>query len=222
MRTVTRLQLRTRSSQLANIENDPSFGTTEINDLIDLHMPAVYDILVAAGPADYYAATYAIAVSAGVIPYMLPSNFLSLVNVFVVETTDYQRPIDAMADRERQGYRAPAVACTVNMEYIPVCPLLTSDVSTFDGVDGWDELISARVARDILIKRDGDTSNVLAIMQHAERRIRTYSTQRKRGGPKLLVDVEADVCWPHNIQLDAFRLRGGNLELYSSLWGPYG
>lgn len=207
--------------ELANVQNDPSFDVTEVNDKIDLHMPAVYDFLVAAGPADYYAAETTISVSAGIIPYALSDDFLSLVNVWVQEGDEWRRPIDQIQDRQRQAYRAPVQSCTLIVEYIPACPVFDEDSDTFDGVDGWDELISAKVARDLLIKREGDVGSVMAIIAQAEKRIRSFSTQRKRGGPKMMVDVESDTCWPYSVQVDAYRLRGANIEVFSSLWGPF-
>jgi hypothetical protein len=207
--------------QLANVQNDPSFAASEVNDLINLHMPAVYDLLVSAGPPDYYAADHTFAVSAGIIPYGLPDDFLSAVNFWVLETDNWFRPLDTFQDRMRQTFQGPAMNCTVVMEYIPTCPVFDQDADTFDGVDGWEELISARVARDILVKREGDVSAVMSIMAAAEKRLRSTSTQRKRGGPKYLIDVEADMGWPYRIQLDAYRLRGSNVEFYSNLWGPF-
>lgn len=218
-RTVTRANLRTRSSQLANVENDGSFTTTELDSLINLHVPAVHDLLVAAG--QYIAASTTVSVVANTIVYALPADFLSLENVWVHESDDYRRPLDPIQDRQRQHFRAPTQACTVTLEYCPAAPVFDDDVDTFDGVDGFDELVSARVARDILVKREGDVSAVMAIIAATEKRVRSVSTQRHRGGPKMIVDVESDHGWPRAVQLDGFRLRGGNIELYSSLWGPF-
>jgi hypothetical protein len=220
-RNVSRSTIRARATQLANVQNDPSFTVAEVNDGINLHMPAVYDFLVAAGPPDYYAADYTFSVSSGIIPYQLPDDFLSAVNFWVLETDQWYRPLDTFQDRMRQAYRGPAMDCTVIMEYIPICPVFDQDADTFDGVDGWEELIAARVARDILVKREGDVTAVLNIMAAAEKRLRAPATQRKRGGPKYLIDVEADMGWPYRIQLDAYRLRGANVEFYSNLWGPF-
>ncbi len=220
-RTVTRTVLRTRAFQLANVENDPSFTEAEGNGLITLHMPAVYDFLVAAGPPDYYAADTDVSVVAGQIPYALPDDFLSLVNVWVQETDEWRRPLDQVQDRQRQGYKPPAAAVIVTLEYIPTCPTFDEEEDTFDGVDGWDELISAKVARDIILKREGDVGAVMAIIQGAEKRIRSFAPQRQRGGGRMVVDVESDVAWPYSKQIDGYRLRAGNIEFYSSLWGPF-
>ncbi len=201
--------------------SDPVFTSTKLNALINLHLPAVYDTLVAAGPADYYSSDATVSVTAGTIQYALPSDFLALVNVFVHEGDDYKRVIDAMPDRARQGFRAPQMAGTITVEYIPTCPVLDDDADTFDGVDGWDELVSAKVARDILVEREGDTSVVLGTIAMAEKRIRSYSTSRHRGGSNMLTDVESDICWPYSVQIDTFRLRASNIEFYTSIWGPY-
>ena len=221
MRTVTRLQLRDRAKHLANIQNDPNFDDDEVNDLINLHMPAVYDILVAAGPADYYAAEDTVDVVAGQIQYQLPEDFLSLVNVFVHESDEWRRPIDIMRDRQRQSYRAPIQSCTITLEYIPTCPVMDEDSDTFDGVDGWEELVSARVARDLLTKREGDPGVVLATIAQAEKRIRSASTSRVRGGPKLVQDLESDLGWWHSVRVDVYRVRAGNIEFYSNIWWPF-
>lgn len=219
-RTVTRANLRSRITQLANIENDPNFATSELNALINLHTPAVHDMLVAAG--QYIAASTDFSVVAGTIAYALPADFLSMENVWVQESSDYRRPLDPIQDRQRQHYRSPTQACTVTMEYCTTAPEFDDDADTFDGVDGFDELVSARCARDILVKREGDVSAVMAIIQSTEKRIRSFVTQRHRGGPKMIVDVESDQGWPRSVQLDGFRLRAGNIEFYSSLWGPFG
>ena len=41
------------------------------------------------------------------------------------------------------------------------------------------------------------------------------------GVAKYLTDVESEAAWPHSVQLDGYRLRGDNVEVYSSLWGPF-
>jgi hypothetical protein len=219
-RSATRGQIRTRAFQLANVINDPSFPVTKGDDLINLHTPAVYDELVIAGPPDAYSAETQVSVTAGTTTYALPVDFLSLTNVLVHEGDDYKRPIDPIGDRQRQHYRSPQSSATITIEYIPSCPTFDNDADTFDGISGWEELISARVARDILVERQGDTSTVMAIIGASNARIRSSANQRQRVGPKYLPDVESDICWPYSVQIDAWRLRGDNIEFYTSLFGP--
>ena len=222
-RNANRGQVRTRAMQLANVVNDPSFQPADVNELINLHWPAVYDQLIAAGPADYYTAETPITTTAGLSVYALPTDFFALTNVLVQESGSYLRPLDPMGgDRQRQHYQPCQVTgATVILEYIPTAPTFDDDADTFDGVDGWDELLSAKVARDIVIKRQGDVTPLMAIIAGTEKRIQSFAKGRQRMGPKLLPDVESDICWPYSVQIDAWRLRGDNIELFTALFGPY-
>ena len=78
-RTATLTQMRTRIRQLANVEGDTNITDAELTDLVNRHLAEVYDILVAAGPADYYAASRDVTTSRGVIAYALDADFLALV-----------------------------------------------------------------------------------------------------------------------------------------------
>lgn len=219
-RTVTRLQIHTRARQLADVVSNSTVTDAEVNDLINLHLPAVYNILVAAGPADYYSATTTITTANGVIPYTLTVDFLRLTAVYVIDSTAVRVPIYAMSDRRRMAYRAPTGAFSVEVEYVPSCPVLANDSDTFDGVSGWEELTSAKVARDILIHRKADTTEVERIIAAKEPQIRSSSV-RDQGGPRFIDDVENSAPWWFTAQsrLTGYRLRGSTLELYESICG---
>lgn len=219
MRIVTRSQIRSRARQLANVESDPNITDSELNELLNLYLPSVYELCLLAGPADYYAASYTVSVTAGTSEYSLPSDFRALTEVMVVENADWKRPIEPLRPRERGGYKAPSVDATVEIEYLPSCPIMSDDADTFDGVDGWDELISARVARDVIGKRKSDPSLVMAIIAETEKRIRSLSTSRDKFGGKKIIDVETEYLWPRAIRIDAYRLRAGNIEFYESVYG---
>jgi hypothetical protein len=218
-RSVSLETLRIRSKQLANVVNDASFDDEDVNQLVRLYVPTVHDMLVAAGM--YIASETPVAVTAGTTVYGLPADFLSLECVWVLESSDYRRPLDPVPERQRQHYRSPITDASVILEYCSAAPLLEDDSDTFDAVDGFDELVSAKVARDLIAKREGDPSVVMSMIATSEQRIRSHSTQRHRGGPKMIVDLESDCGWPRSVQLDGFRLRGDNIEFYSSLWGPF-
>lgn len=218
-RTVTRSVLRSRARQLANVENDPSVLDADINEWLNLHLTDVYDLLVAAGPPDYYAASTTVTTVSGTIEYALPSDFLSIVNVYANESSDIRRSIDPIGDRERHAFKAPNGAWSVTVEYIPVCPTLSSDGSTFDGINGWDELVAAKTAIMLLAKREGDPTIPVNIVTATMARIKSAASQRQRGGPRLINDVEQEYMWPRSVRIDGFRLRAGNIELYESLWG---
>jgi hypothetical protein len=139
----------------------------------------------------------------------------------LVENADWRRPLDPVRDRQRGGYRAPTVAATIELEYLPSCPLMTDDGDTFDGVDGWEELISAKIALYIMGKRKSDPSLPLSIIAETEKRIRTMSSNRDRWGGKHITDVETTFLWPRSVRVDAYRLRAGNIEVFESVYGMH-
>lgn len=219
-RNVARLALRTRVRQLSDTENDANITDTEINNLLNLHMPHVYGILVAAGAPDYYSSSTTITTTSGTTSYALPADFRSLVNMYVVESADIRRIIGPMRESYRDQYKAPSASnWQVSMEYIPCCPVWTDDADNFDGVEGWDWLISALCARDILIKQRRDASTIVAMAIQHEQLIKSMSSNRDKGGARYVQDVEYGASWPRTVRLDAYRLRAGNVELYESLYG---
>lgn len=224
-RTVTLLSLRTWARQLSDTENDRNVTDTELTALANRHIPEVYDDLVAAGPADYYAASTPVTTVAGQIPYSLPSNFLSLMDVFVHESSSERRSLPSMPNGTRGRFQGPTSAGTeLTLEYIPSAPVLALDADTFDGVSGFEELIANLMARDVIIKRNHDPTSVLGTIGALRARIVSRSRTRNRGEPKRITDTD-DIFvdpvngWTNSSNLVCYRLRAGNLELYESAAG---
>lgn len=224
MDAVTLLELRTRAQELSDTENDVNVTTARWNALANLHLKKVYGLLVDAGPADYYASTTQITTVRGLVESALPDDFRNLVGVYVRETPDRRRPIDPMPEAARGNYKAPSGVWTLDVEYIPTPPTLELDGDTFDGVSGWDELISAYMARDVMIKRESDMSSVQNTIAEETTRIRVEARKRDRR-PKRIVDLDdrGRERWPYidssGSRIACYRLRANNLELYEPLWG---
>lgn len=218
---VSLLELRTRARQLSDTEGNPNVTDAELTALANRHASDLWDRLVDAGPADYAASTTQITTDVDVIPYPLPEDFRNLVEVYVREgTTGQVRRLRPMPEGTRARYRAPQDEYTVDIEYIPTCTVLESDGDTLDGVSGWDELIVNLMARDVQIKRDGPTADVLNNIARLDARVTQRARKRDRG-PKFIVD--ADDAYAENpdyittARLACYRLRAGNLELYEHL-----
>lgn len=222
-RNVSLLELRTWARQLSDTENDPNVTDAELTALANRHLPEVYDRLVDAGPADYYAALTSYTTSNGTFAYALPSGFRNLVQVMVRESSDERRILYPMPEGARGRFKAPTGVWTVDLEYIPVPDVLEDDGDTFDGVSGFEELIANLMARDVMVKRESDPSIVMANIARMEARIVQRSRARDRG-PKRVTDLDdAADPFPYLLsgksRLSCYRLRAGNLELYESLWG---
>lgn len=223
-RNVSLLQLRTWARELSDTEGDPNITDAELTALANRHIPEVYDRLVDAGPADYYASTTQITTASGDIHYPLEDDFRNLVAVFVRESSDERRPIFPMPEGARGSFKAPTGVWTLDVEYIPVPEPLEDDGDTFDGVSGFEELIANLMARDVMAKRESDPSIVMSNIARMEARIVARSRSRDRG-PKYVTDLDDaghppyPFGWTGSSRISCYRLRAGNLELYEGQWG---
>lgn len=223
-RAVTLTNLRTWARQLSDTENDDAVTDVELTALANRHYPEVYDLLVEAGPPEYFASSTIVSVTAATIPYALQADFRALLGVYVHESSDERRPLMPMPEGARGQFKAPTTSATVTLEYIPAATTLVNGPDTVDGVSGWEELIVARMARDVMVKLEKDPSIVMASIGSLEQRIRQRSKNRDRGQPRRITDLdEASVVspwgWTGSSQLACYRLRAGNIELYEPLWG---
>jgi hypothetical protein len=219
-RTVTLLELRTWARQLSDTENDPNITDAELTSLANRHTTELYDVLVDAGPPEFYSSTASVSVTPGVSSYALAANFRTLLDVYVQESSTELRRIRPMGPGERARFQAPTASSSVTVEYIPAATLLSADSDTLDGVSGWEELIANLMARDVLVKRKHDPSIVMSTIGRLEARIATRSRNRDRGNAKRVTDLDEQVTnWFPLLtsSLQAYRLRAGNLELYEPI-----
>jgi hypothetical protein len=217
---VTRATLRTRVRQRTATQNAENPSDTEINVLINVYVGELYDLLVDAGPPDYYASDTTITTAAGTIAYALPADFRSLITVEAVEDTDRFRPLAPLTDLDRVVYRSPSGVYSVRVRYIPAPPQFTTDsgaTGQFDGVSGWDQLITAWCARAVLQSEERETGPIDQEIAHLESRVRHQAAHRHRGMPKAVLDVESIDAWPYPFgsSVDAYQLRAGFIDIFT-------
>ncbi len=235
-RTVSLGDLKAWARQLSDTENDPNVGEDELDALANRHRMEVYDRLVDAGPADYYAATTTITTSVDVAEYAVDATFRNLTGVYVRQASDAEtrRPLMPMPNGARANYKPPTGIWTVDIEFIPVPSDLDDDGDTIDGVSGFEELVAKMMARDIMVKREADPSAVMADIARLEASITTRARSRDKGQPKRVTDLDEvwDRPYPFGwawgygtgsvTKLTCYRLRGDNIELFESTgwWTP--
>lgn len=216
-RTQTLSFMRTRALRIADMETSGFVGTTEANDAINSAIAEVWDLLVNTNPTEMYSKDGSISTVTGTTAYSLPSDFLNAIAVYAVDsTTGTQRPVDPVNNYDRGYMRAPQSTYTITLEYNPVATILVNDSDTFDGVNGYEELVIALAARNFLIKEESDIG---AVQQNInEMRARIGSFKRTRG-PRMLTDVSAtDVrIYPATLGVRGYRIRAGNIELFESI-----
>lgn len=222
-RTVTLAELRTWARQLADVEGDPNVTDAELTALANRHRTELYDILVDAGPPEYFAASTTITTVPGTITYSLPADFRSLVDVFAHESVDERRALYPMGPGERAQYKAPSGAWTFTLEYIPTPTALVNGSDALDGVSGWEELVANLMARDVMVKRESDPSVVINTIDRQMARIQSRARSRDRGHPRFIADTDEQLDHgpSYNVTVTNYRLRGASLELYEPLWGPW-
>ncbi len=189
---------------------------TEVNDAINDELCELYDLLVSAAPPDYYYAETTISTVSGTILYSLPNDFLKLISVLADEGNGKRRPLDVVrSEYERAYYAAPGGVYSVIVGYVPAAQVLVNDGDTFDGVSGWDALITARVARRLLAKAKKDVSDLMQEIAAKTQEIRTHA-RRDVGHPRYITDVDGAEAWlyPNSNLLRAFDVKGGNISLY--------
>jgi hypothetical protein len=229
-RTVTLLQLRTRARQLANMESATNlWPDADVTERVNTHLTELYDTFRVASPPDYYSTSVAIAVVAGTTAYAFASDFIDVQSVYVrsssagtINPGDVKYEVRPIRESERGFLQTPTQAYNVVVEYTPTLTLLASDGATFDGVNGWDELVVALVARDMLTKARESTEALEIKINEMRMRIRTMGT-RDRGAPQYIRDVDESSyrgTVPGAASLYGYRIRAGNIEFYecATVW----
>jgi hypothetical protein len=215
--TQTLLQLRTRLRELTDTENDTHLSDAELTRYINSAITYVYDKLVISSPSDYFLKETPIAVVAGTDSYVLPTDFYKLRALYVQEQPGYFRPVEPCQEEERMLLSAPTEACTLKMEYIPCATPLALDEDTFDGINGWEELVLQTAAIDVKNKREEDSVQHFRKRQDLEKRISRMAF-RDAGAPERVIDRNVkrrrDAWYFGTLLTRKYRLQAGNIRIY--------
>lgn len=196
--------------------------SAEVTDLINDELPEVYRLLVSCGPPDYYSSSATFTTISGTTAYSLPSTFFEETNVYCADTTTFKRPLLPVDGWGLSRVQAPRAVYSITMEFVPYPPLLVGDDDAFDGVAGWDSLLTCRVARRLLQKRKADTSSVDAELSALSQELRSQARRSK--GPRFTRDVDdlSSPSWavPYLTAVTNYRIRGGSIEFYQAIVSP--
>ncbi len=202
------------------MENSTFVTDAELTRLINVHHYRLYNRLALAVPY-YYSKDFPIVTVPGQIPYPLPPDFRSAQVVYAVEQVDQFRPLRNLTDFQRNVYRAPAGAYNVTLRYTPLATPLVGDLDTLDGFSGYDEFIVAAVARDMILKEEGDVGALIDEMNQLQAELMA-SLPRDQGQPEYVTEVEYAIDWPYPYRqaVNAYQIRAGFLDLYaiSPVW----
>lgn len=217
-RTVTIDTLITRCQQLTDTENDTHVSSTEWFSIMNSAIAETWDTIVNAGLGEKWVTSVSISVVAGTSVYDLftaASNFYRVHAVYVSENGQL-RPLRRMNPAEIQAFKAPTQACTVKLYYIPYSPVLTTGQS-FDGINGWEELVLMTAACAVKLKREEDYNVFYRRKKELEQRVKSMGNvdfgEPIRVSRKRRYGRNEYSLYSNN--LNGYVLRGDNIELYS-------
>ncbi len=223
-RTVTLATMRTKVRQRADAENDPHVTDAEIDGLINDAYTFFYDKLIESCPPDYFRTTYTFNTADGTVAYALPSDFYKLRQVYSVENSVHNRPLEQVDEVARRAYRAPDAVNSMRLDYIPVASTLSDDSDTIDGINGWDELVVLTAAIDIKNKKEDDATPLLRKQRMLLERVEKMAP-RDEGSPRHIIRRRyprapfrrfgysaTDSSTRQDV--DGYTLVGGNIEIY--------
>lgn len=206
--------LRATTKLLANMRSNAFLSDAEINGFINQANYELYDLLVQARGHEYFLTVAPAATVAGTATVALPNAHYQMVTVFANWGAQQLEELDSLdhlgdqveyrnwntwaqgspkAWREREQllelFPTPSRVTTLELRYIPTCTDLTVDGSTVDGVNGWDKLVSARAAMEILGMQGLPSGNAERVYLAARARIEELASERAAANPPTIRDV---------------------------------
>lgn len=209
--------LRTRVRERADMKNSNFVEDSELNQYINSSYQELYDILVTSFEDYYTLPPVSFSIASGSNYYTLPTDFYKLRGVDAkLDSDNYytMQPFD-FANRNKfnqsllvlnsanyyKQYRIVGGRLYITPEdnasgdyriwYVPRATTLTSDSSTLDGINGWEEYIVVDAARKCLDKEESDTSALAQEKEMLRQRIINASAKRDAGMPKTITDVNS-------------------------------
>jgi hypothetical protein len=205
-------ELRTRVRERADMElgsgqsdTDHFITNAELNRYINASVKRLYNKLVKAD-GDYYTTTNSPAVTGGSFTLALPNDFFKIKSLERQVSTDKYVDVPKFNFKERnkswQSYRV--VGSSIRMSqplqsgdvyriwYVPKHTDLSADGDTFDGINGFEELVVVDSAIKCKQKEESDVSVLMAERAELEREIDEMADDRDLGEQDSIQDVALD------------------------------
>ncbi len=173
-----------------------------------------YDLLVAARGHEYYISEQTIPIISGTSRYALPSDYYETLSITLAWGTQQIEEVnDYSSVRDRwqflnglqwsqwadKGFRlraglieflpVPSSNVTATHQYIPAMLDMVIGGPSFDGVNGWERLVSLKAASDMLTASRKESSDVDAKWARELQRVQEMADQRAAEHPNQIRDV---------------------------------
>lgn len=199
-RTTTLAAMRTSIQVEGAYENSVDISTTVLNEYINRSTVEVWEILRKKRDDRLVKAPLLIYSAIGVDTVQLPPDFYELRKLEIADPSSRTgwtrlRKIDldvthlyATLFGKRYRYRlqgesiylvpTPQAVETLRLWYLPCAPVLVNDSDTFDGVNGYEELVFQLVMRKCKVRQEQDTSEADREIARLEARINSAADGR--------------------------------------------
>ena len=211
---VTLAYLKESARQQADMKNSKFVTDDWLTGRINAHYAALYDKLVSKGE-DYYTIPVAFPVTGNSDSYELPAAFYKLAGVDYL-FNGLKTPMKTFMFNERWKYNvvSPLIpAQTLTLWIVPAITKLVADADVIDGVNGWEDWVIYKTARDALMKEESSTSDVDREIAALDKRIESMSFNRNIGTGERVKDVTTSREWPL-IDQTSYRYRVLNNRIY--------
>lgn len=227
-RTVSISSLTTRVRQAADAENDQHVTDAEILSLLNVYYPAFFDLLIDCAPPDYFSTVVTFNTVSNQLNYDLSTicpagDFYKIRHLYAVDSNGRYRSIRPVPESLEAMYK-PVTTGGIQMRliYVPCAPVLVS--ADIDGINGWEEMLVLKCAIDIKRKKEEDINILSSEVSAIESRMRRMSP-RDLAEPERVVRRRYrgfnEFYW-ENMNVDGYRLRGSNIELWTHTGYYYG
>jgi hypothetical protein len=189
-------------------DSDPTPDAASFDTLVNGAIAELYDLLVSLRGHEYYASDATLAIVAGTSQYPLPADFYQLLSVRLEWAAQDFEELKPMGVRERTRYEniatwnrgtakayrlrgtftasariiellpVPSSSVTGRLRYIPICPLLVDDTTTFDDVNDWSKLVALKAAIEYRTIAEKPIGNLQQLYNECAARISALGDQR--------------------------------------------
>lgn len=206
--------------KLTDTEGDTHLSSAEKFEIMNSAIAETWDVICNSGMGEKYVTYANFSTVAGTLAYSLftiAPTFFRIHQVYVLEN-GRMRSLKKISPTEVQTLAAPTGVVTMRLYYIPYSPVLTTGQS-FDGINGWEEHTLMTACCAVKMKKEDDYRLYAARKQELERRIKTMGNtdfgEPMRVQRKHRRYREQDPFALFNSNINAYVLRGDNIELYS-------
>ena len=216
--SITLLELRTQSRQVADMEDNEFVSDSELNNYINFAIAELHDMLIENYGSDYFLSSVSGTTTTDTVDYALPSDFYKLRGVDVKLGNNEWMTISQFNFNERNRYEdfgswslsgisniryrvmgsnikftpTPDSEASYRLWYIPVATKLSDDADTLDDVNQYSNFVIISAAMKMLNKEESDISNLAGERQRIIKNIEEASQNRDASHPESISDVYAE------------------------------